>query len=319
MWRRKIARLDEDESRQRPADLKQLLETLKLSARTSFRKRIREGTQVLARADKKMAKLIEAVGPCRLEIEEMHSPFASLAEAIIYQQLSGRAAATISNRVKALFVENNGTDKTISGSAEGQGLVRRTANSNTTASGAEDQDLARGKAIGSTKARGAEKEGGGATTKDKQEDNSVIIPPLVMAAETFPEPQRFIDISEDALRSAGLSRAKTLAIKDLAEKAVEGIVPSLAELDEMEDDEIVERLTGIRGVGRWTVEMMLIFRLGRLDVLPATDYGVRKGFAVLTRARDLPAPKVITTYGARWQPYRSIASWYLWRALDAPS
>ncbi|HTO97642.1 MAG TPA: DNA-3-methyladenine glycosylase 2 family protein, partial [Myxococcales bacterium] len=133
----------------------------------------------------------------------------------------------------------------------------------------------------------------------------------------YPRPQDIQGIDQQALRGAGLSRAKAAAIKDLAEKTLEGIVPpSTRALEKLSDEEIVSRLTAVRGIGPWTVEMLLIFRLARPDVLPATDYGVRKGFARVRGAKDLPAPKALLQWGERWRPYRSVASWYLWRVLD---
>jgi DNA-3-methyladenine glycosylase II len=132
----------------------------------------------------------------------------------------------------------------------------------------------------------------------------------------FPSPQHLLEAPEERLRAAGLSRAKTLAIKDIAAKAVDGTVPTRRTLQRMTDEEIVERLTSLRGVGPWTVEMLLIFNLGREDVLPATDYGVRKGFAVTYGWNDLPKPKELISFGERWRPYRTAASWYFWRALD---
>jgi 3-methyladenine DNA glycosylase/8-oxoguanine DNA glycosylase len=193
----------------------------------------------LNKSDKKLAELIDRVGDFRLELDEMLTPFETLAESIVYQQLTGKAAATIFGRVKDLY--------------------------------------------------------GG----------------------TLPEPAKIVGTSEEKLRSAGLSRAKAAALQDLAAKAHAGLLPSLEQLGDMEDDEIVERFTVVRGVGRWTVEMLLIFRLGRPDVLPINDYGVRKGFALTYGRKDnLPTPKELETYGERWRPYRSVASWYLWRALD---
>jgi O-6-methylguanine DNA methyltransferase len=133
----------------------------------------------------------------------------------------------------------------------------------------------------------------------------------------FPRPEDVIEMSEEKLRSAGLSRSKAAALKDLAAKALDGTVPaSTRALERLSDDEIVERLTAVRGIGRWTVEMLLIFRLARPDVLPATDYGVRKGHSRVRGARELPAPKELLAFGERWRPYRSVASWYLWRVLD---
>jgi 3-methyladenine DNA glycosylase/8-oxoguanine DNA glycosylase len=195
--------------------------------------------RALARADPPLRSLIERVGPCRLEVEVLRSPFASLAEAIVYQQLTGRAAATIHGRFVALF------------------RPRR-----------------------------------------------------------HPSPGDVLETPDEALRAAGLSRAKVAALKDLARRTIDGTVPPLRALRRMEEEEIVERLTRVRGVGRWTVEMLLIFRLGRPDVLPAGDYGIRKGFARTFRTRALPTPRQILRRGERWRPYRTVAAWYLWRALE---
>ena len=194
----------------------------------------------LRRRDRRLAKLIDRVGPFRLRPAELQSPFEALLESIVYQQLRGRAAATILARVTALF------------------RPRR-----------------------------------------------------------FPRPQDVAGIEQEKLRGAGLSRSKTAALKDLAAKTLDGTVPASArQLEKLSDAEIVERLTAVRGIGPWTVEMLLIFRLARPDVLPATDYGVRKGFALVRGARDLPSPKQLLAHGERWRPYRTVASWYLWRVLD---
>ena len=131
-----------------------------------------------------------------------------------------------------------------------------------------------------------------------------------------PGPEEVLGAPVEALRGAGLSRAKVAAIQDLALKTLDGTVPPLGRLRRMADDEVVERLTSIRGVGPWTAEMLLIFRLGRPDILPATDYGIRKGFQAAFRTRGLPVPAAVLRRGERWRPYRSVASWYLWRALD---
>ena len=191
----------------------------------------------LSAKDKKLAKLIRKVGLCTLELEPIDSPFHALAESIAYQQLTGKAAATIFGRVMALF-------------------------------------------------------------------NS---PEFLCPHEVFA-------ISDESLRGAGLSRSKLASMKDLASKAIEGLVPNAKELHKMSDEEIIERLITIRGIGSWTVEMMLIFRLGRPDVLPIHDYGVRKGFALTYGHDELPKPKELLAYGERWRPYRTIASWYLWQA-----
>ncbi len=193
----------------------------------------------LTETDSRLGALIARVGACQIRSEAKLSPYASLGRAIVYQQLSGKAAGTILGRFKKRF---------------GRGR--------------------------------------------------------------FPSPQAILQASEAEMRAVGLSRNKTLALKDLAQHKVAGHVPTLSQLHAMEDDAIVERLVAIRGIGRWTVEMMLIFHLGRLDVLPVDDYGVRKGFARLYRKRRLPTPRELAQHGRRWRPYRSVASWYLWRALE---
>lgn len=130
------------------------------------------------------------------------------------------------------------------------------------------------------------------------------------------KPQEIINTPDERLRGAGLSAAKTAAIKDLAAKTLDGTVPSLARLRRMGDEEIIERLTAVRGIGRWTVEMLLIFRLGRPDVLPIDDFAVRKGFMLLYGLKEQPKPKELLKHGERWRPYRSVASWYLWRISE---
>jgi 3-methyladenine DNA glycosylase/8-oxoguanine DNA glycosylase len=192
----------------------------------------------LRASDESLARVIDSVGPFRLQLIGASSIFGALAQAIVYQQLNGKAAAAIFARFCALFP---GTDPT----AE-----------------------------------------------------------LVLA------------ISEEELRGAGLSRSKLLSLRDLAGKTVSGEIPTLAEIRLMEDDAIIERLTSVRGIGRWTVEMLLIFRLGRPDVLPADDYGIRKGFARAYAQGELPARKDVEAYGVRWKPYRTVASWYLWRLAE---
>jgi DNA-3-methyladenine glycosylase II len=132
----------------------------------------------------------------------------------------------------------------------------------------------------------------------------------------FPSPEGLLATPDEKLRAAGLSRAKVASIKDIAAKTLEGIVPTSRAIARMDNDTIITQLTGIRGVGPWTVEMLLMFKLGRTDVLPATDFGVRKGFALTYKLKDLPAPKDLLEHGERWRPYRSFAAWYLWRALD---
>lgn len=142
---------------------------------------------------------------------------------------------------------------------------------------------------------------------------------------THPSAQHVLDCPNEQLRGAGLSHNKALAIRDLAAKTVDGAVPTLARIRRMSDGDIIEHLTQVRGVGRWTVEMFLMFRLGRPDVLPLGDYGVRKGFALTFQALKpdtkvtpdlLAAADVMERRGKRWAPWRSVASWYLWRACD---
>jgi 3-methyladenine DNA glycosylase/8-oxoguanine DNA glycosylase len=193
----------------------------------------------LSEADPRLGQLIARAGPFTMRPAPTQSLFAALAESIVYQQLSGKAAATILRRVVAIY------------------RPRR-----------------------------------------------------------FPRPQDILDTPPDRLRAAGLSAAKTLAVRDLAARTLDGTVPSMVRVRRMSDEEIIERLTTVRGVGRWTVEMLLLFRLGRPDVLPIGDLGVRKGFARTFGRRVLSDPLVLSRRAERWRPYRSVASWYLWRALD---
>jgi 3-methyladenine DNA glycosylase/8-oxoguanine DNA glycosylase len=192
----------------------------------------------LRAGDEILAGVIDAVGPFRMQLIGASSIFGALAQAIVYQQLTGKAAATIFARFRALFP---GSD---------------------------------------------------------------------------PTAEQVLTASEDELRGAGLSRSKLLSLRDLAAKTVSGDIPTLDEIRHMEDEAIIERLISVRGIGRWTVEMLLIFRLGRPDVLPADDYGIRKGFARAYTQGDLPARKDVETYGVRWKPYRTVASWYLWRLAE---
>jgi DNA-3-methyladenine glycosylase II len=131
-------------------------------------------------------------------------------------------------------------------------------------------------------------------------------------------PEDILAASEDELRGAGLSGAKLAALKDLSVKTLDGTIPKLSQLKRMEDEEIIERLTQVRGIGRWTVEMLLIFSLARPDVLPVGDFAVRKGFSLVYGRKELPKPKDLLHYGKRWRPFRSVASWYLWRVHELP-
>jgi 3-methyladenine DNA glycosylase/8-oxoguanine DNA glycosylase len=195
----------------------------------------------LAATDRRIAQLIARSRRYDITPSLAIRPFDALAESIAYQQLSGKAAATIWGRVRALYPRKKYLD-----------------------------------------------------------------PKLVLATP------------DEKLRAAGLSRSKVAALKDLAAKTVDGTVPSARSLAKMTDEEIIERLITVRGIGRWTVEMLLLFDLGRRDVWPVHDYGVRKGFAKTFGRRKLPTPKQLMKLGEKWRPYRSAAAWYFWRALDKP-
>jgi DNA-3-methyladenine glycosylase II len=148
---------------------------------------------------------------------------------------------------------------------------------------------------------------------------------LTAFGELHPAPEHLLDAPDELLRSVGLSASKAKALRDLAAKTIDGTVPTLAQIRRMPDEEIITRLTEVRGIGQWTVEMLLIFRLGRPDVFPVTDYGVRKGFALTfnrlpkNKAFDatmLAKPGPMQRRAEKWRPWRSVASWYLWRACD---
>jgi len=132
----------------------------------------------------------------------------------------------------------------------------------------------------------------------------------------FPTPEEVLAAPTRKMRAAGFSLSKIAALKDLAKKTLEGVVPERATLADITDDGVVERITQVRGIGRWTVEMMLMFQLGRPDVLPTGDFGVRNGFRLAYGLRKMPPPKALLAYGERWRPHRTAAAWYLWRAVD---
>jgi DNA-3-methyladenine glycosylase II len=133
----------------------------------------------------------------------------------------------------------------------------------------------------------------------------------------FPRPEDLAKVSDEQIRACGFSFAKIKAIRDIAEKTLSGVIPSSRQIVKLSDDEIVARLTEVRGVGRWTVEMLLIFQLGREDVLPADDFGVRNGFRIAYKKREMPKPKDLLKFGERWRPHATTAAWFLWRAADA--
>jgi DNA-3-methyladenine glycosylase II len=194
----------------------------------------------LAKTSPLLRRLIRANGPCTLAPAWRRSPFEALARAVIYQQLNGKAAATILQRFIDLFPETS-----------------------------------------------------------------------------FPSPEQLLRADEDALRSAGLSRQKTAYLLDIAAQTIQGVVPlKRSAFTRTTDEEIIARITQVKGVGRWTAEMLLIFTLGRLDVLPVDDYGVRKGFSIAD-GRSVPVtPGELGELGAAWAPYRSVAAWHFWRVAD---
>jgi len=133
----------------------------------------------------------------------------------------------------------------------------------------------------------------------------------------FPKPEDLAMVTDEQIRACGFSFAKIRAIRDIAEKTLSGVVPTAREIVKLSDDEIIARITEVRGVGRWTVEMLLIFQLGRENVLPADDFGVRAGFRAAYKKRAMPKPKQLLAFGRRWHPHSTTAAWYLWRAADA--
>jgi DNA-3-methyladenine glycosylase II len=135
-------------------------------------------------------------------------------------------------------------------------------------------------------------------------------------AKRFPQPDDLLAMDEQAIRGAGFSQAKVAALRDLATKTLDGTVPTGAIVRKLDDEAIIDRLIAVRGIGRWTVEMLLIFQLGRPDVLPVDDFGVRNGFRIAYGRRSMPMPQEVRRYGERWKPYRTAAAWYLWRAAD---
>ncbi|MGC1482547.1 MAG: hypothetical protein WA789_02030 [Candidatus Acidiferrum sp.] len=196
-----------------------------------------EALKFLEARDEKLKFLIAETQPFQMDDDELVTPYEALLKAITHQSISGKAAATIFGRIKALG--SNGR------------------------------------------------------------------PPTAEEMMKIPKP---------ALRRAGLSGAKAAAAKDLAAKTLSGVVPSLEEAHKLSDEELVKRLTSVRGIGAWTVEMFLIFRLGRPDVLPIHDLGVQKGWSITYGKKHKPKPKELLAFGERWRPYRTVASWYMWRA-----
>lgn len=195
----------------------------------------------LSARDPALGRVIDRVGGEGFRADARVESFEALCHSIVYQQLSGKAAATIFGRFRALF-----------------------------------------------------------------------------PGPEFPSPAAVLATRAPRLRRAGLSAAKARAIHDLARHARLGTVLPVSALRGMDQEAVVERLTVVRGVGRWTVEMLLLFRVGHPDVLPVHDLGIRKGLARISRRRQLPEPEAVMRRGERWRPWRSVASWYLWRAAELP-
>jgi len=133
----------------------------------------------------------------------------------------------------------------------------------------------------------------------------------------FPKPEDLANVTDEQIRACGFSFAKIAAIRDIAAKTLDGTIPSSRQIEKLADEEIIQRLTEARGVGRWTVEMLLIFQLGRKDVLPVDDFGVRTGFRVAYQKREMPKPKALLAFGKKWRPHATTAAWYLWQAANA--
>lgn len=196
-----------------------------------------EAEKELSKLCKRFASVVKGHEPYPTTFAKNKDPYRALVRAVVFQQLSGKAANTIHTRVIALW---------------------------------PDKD--------------------------------------------HPDPEDILAIDPVLLRGAGLSRQKIAAVQDIAQKRIDGVIPQSRALSRLPNDEIIERLTAARGVGRWTVEMYLMFTLGRPDVLPIDDLGVRKGAEKLYR-RDF-TPKELGAYGERWSPWRSAAAWHLWRLMD---
>lgn len=194
----------------------------------------------LRAADPVLAAIIDAAGPFAMQLKNTRTAFSALAEAIVYQQLSNKAAATIFGRVCGHF-------------------------------------------------------------------------PGGVAGLT---PERLLALSDARIRACGISRPKLKSLRDLARRVAAGEIPTLGAARRMADEEIVERLIAVHGIGRWSAEMFLMFNLGRPDVLPLADYSLRKAYAKAFRKRTLPSPEALAKAGERWRPYRTVACWYLWATLN---
>jgi DNA-3-methyladenine glycosylase II len=205
---------------------------------TKTESRWAEAQTYISEADRKLAKVIKAAGPCTLK-PQRRSPYEALVRAVAHQQLHGKAAETILARFVALYPDDN-----------------------------------------------------------------------------FPTPERLLKTPPAKIRACGFSEAKVLALRDIAAKTEAGIIPDRKTCTRLENEQIIERLTQARGVGRWTVEMFLMFTLCRPDVLPVDDFGIREGYRLMHKQPDQPKPRELAEVGSTWAPWRTVASWYLWRAVE---
>ena len=197
----------------------------------------RKSIRHLKRSDPVLATIIDAVGPCRLQLRTEGTHFEALTRSIVFQQLSGKAAGTILSRFNDLYPERS------------------------------------------------------------------------------PTPEAVLATPDERLRSVGLSRQKIGYMRDLASKVVSGELP-LDRVEEMDDEDLIDHLVQVKGIGRWTAQMFLMFRLGRPDVLPELDLGIQNAIKKAYRKRKRPVPKDVKKIGAKWSPYSSVACWYLWRSLE---
>jgi DNA-3-methyladenine glycosylase II len=211
------------------------------TSRRNFAEHLLLADRHLARSGALMRRMVRKHGPCGLKPDWRETPYESLVQAVVFQQLHGNAARAILRRFVQLF-----------------------------------------------------------------------------PGDAFPAPELVADASDEALRGVGLSRQKAAYIRDIARQALAGVVPTKrASIARRSDEEIIERITAVKGVGRWTVEMMLMFTLGRLDVWPVDDYGVRKGYSKAARREPMVTPRELREIGEVWAPYRSVAAWYCWREAEA--
>ena len=283
-------------------------------------------------SDPQLRRLVDSVGPCTLAAPattHTHTLFDRLATSIMSQQLSVAAAATITGRLR----DKAAGDDHASGHLRPDRVVALT-DDELRACGisrpkvAALRDLADAVETGRIPAL-AEL----ATLFDRLATSIMSQQLSVAAAATITgrlrdkaagddhasghlRPDRVVALTDDELRACGISRPKVAALRDLADAVETGRIPALAELATLSDEDVVAALTTVRGIGRWTVEMLLIFLLGRPDVFPVADVGIRRGFERTLGLEHKATPAEMLEHSARWAPYRSVASWYLWRAVD---